>query len=349
MDELLELVNLYVVDPLILGTVASEKLAEDAPWSEDYSRIRQFTVLWIFLYVSSMLVYILFASGTFIAFYVNKRKENRAAGRKEYHAVGAGGAKSATELTENPAYWPWNNDQIRCEMWVSTWSLFIMAGLTAVVDMFILISGKSKLYKNIDDYGWAYFIISPALFLIFTDTLIYWIHRCLHWPSLYWLHKLHHKYKETTPWSAFSFHPLDGFAQGFPYHIFIMVFPMHSRLYAATLMMVGLWTVNIHDRMTFRLWGVNGAAHHTIHHTKFNYNYGQYFTFWDHVFGTFKDPLVQWPYELNEEVLAQQKKLEWTANQAARGNTHKLVNTLATAVDDSPPRSPKSEQAKKAA
>lgn len=32
---------------------------------------------------------------------------------------------------------------------------------------------------------------------------------------------------------------------------------------------------DIHDRVSLRLFGVNGAAHHTVHHTKFNYNYGQ--------------------------------------------------------------------------
>jgi lathosterol oxidase len=304
MDELLELTNIYLVDPL-LGDVASTKHASYAPWSEDYSHKRQFLVLWAFLYLSSMLVYVIFGMGTFVAFFVNQRKENREATRKEHHSIG--GKQSVH--TDNPAYWPWDNAQLRNEVWVSTWSLFIMAGLTACVDMYFLLGG-SKLYHNIDDYGLVYFVLSPLFFLLFTDALIYWIHRILHWPSVYWLHKLHHKYKETTPWSAFSFHPLDGFAQSVPYHLFALFFPMHSRLYTLTLMCVGLWTVNIHDRMTLRLWGVNGAAHHTIHHTKFNCNYGQYFTFSDQLFGTFKDPYQQWPYELDENVIERVKQQE---------------------------------------
>jgi lathosterol oxidase len=312
MDELLELTNIYIVDPL-LGMKASEKPHADAPWSESYSFTRQFLVLWCFLYLSSMLVYVIFGTSTFIAFFWNRRKENLEKERKEHHSIGG----KVSAHTTNPAYWPWDNSQIKNEMWVSTWSLFIMAGLTACVDMYFLLGG-SRLYTNIDDYGYLYFVLSPLFFLIFTDTLIYWIHRILHWPSVYWLHKLHHTYKETTPWSAFSFHPLDGFAQSVPYHLFALFFPMHSRLYTLTLMCVGLWTVNIHDRMTLRLWGVNGAAHHTIHHTKFNYNYGQYFTFWDQFFGTFKDPYQQWPYELDEEVLEKVRKEEVMELQAAR-------------------------------
>jgi lathosterol oxidase len=158
---------------------------------------------------------------------------------------------------------------------------------------------------------------------------------------VYWLHKLHHKYKETTPWSAFSFHPLDGFAQSVPYHLFALFFPMHSRLYTATLMLVGLWTVNIHDRMTLRLWGVNGAAHHTVHHVAFNYNYGQYFTWSDHVFGTFKDPHVSWPYELDETQLALAKQKDRDASSNGKAANSKQVQP----VDNSPTQSQKKKGA----
>lgn len=70
---------------------------------------------------------------------------------------------------------------------------------------------------------------------------------------------------------------------------------------------VGLFVV---FSVTLRLWGVNGAAHHTIHHTKFNYNYGQYFTFWDQFFNTFKDPYQMWPYNMTEKDKEQLKKSE---------------------------------------
>jgi len=76
-----------------------------------------------------------------------------------------------------------------------------------------------------------------------------------------------------------------------------MLFPMHNYMYTASVFVVGWWTISkrapndslhcdcsflavsarpdIHDRVTLQLPLVNGAAHHTIHHTKFNYNYGQ--------------------------------------------------------------------------
>jgi lathosterol oxidase len=44
---------------------------------------------------------------------------------------------------------------------------------------------------------------------------------------------------------------------------------------------------------------VNGAAHHTIHHLYFNYNYGQYFTLWDKIGGTYRLPSEE---QLNERL-----------------------------------------------
>lgn len=47
---------------------------------------------------------------------------------------------------------------------------------------------------------------------------------------------------------------------------------------------VKLWSVSIHDRNSLvENWFVNGASHHDIHHRKYNFNYGQYFTIWDRI------------------------------------------------------------------
>jgi Delta7-sterol 5-desaturase len=151
-------------------------------------------------------------------------------------------------------------------------------------------------------FGWCYLtVMAPMMFLLFSDTCVYWIHRALHHRLLYApIHKLHHKYKETTPFSSYAFHPLDGWLQGCPYHIFVFLFPMHHVSYFCALAIVGLWTINIHDRTTFKLPFVNGAAHHTIHHTGFNFNYGQYFVFWDFLGGSFRDPFKYAPYDSAE-------------------------------------------------
>lgn len=50
-----------------------------------------------------------------------------------------------------------------------------------------------------------------------------------------------------TPYSAYAFHPLDGYVQSLPYHIFIFVLPLHRWLYLGLFIFVNFWTILIHD------------------------------------------------------------------------------------------------------
>ncbi len=71
------------------------------------------------------------------------------------------------------------------------------------------INGYSKVYHDVSEYGWSYFVFSIFAFLVFSDFWIYWIHRWEHHPiCYYWLHKPHHTWKVPTPYSSFAFHPL---------------------------------------------------------------------------------------------------------------------------------------------
>eukprot|EP01126_Amoeba_proteus_P037525 TRINITY_DN3871_c1_g1_i2.p1 TRINITY_DN3871_c1_g1~~TRINITY_DN3871_c1_g1_i2.p1 ORF type:complete len:178 (-),score=11.53 TRINITY_DN3871_c1_g1_i2:187-720(-) len=138
--------------------------------------------------------------------------------------------------------------------------------------------------------GWNYLIFSMVLFFIFTDFTIYWVHRWLHLPSVYkYLHKDHHTYRWTTPFSSHAFHYIDGWSQGVQYYVFVYIFPFHHLLFISMFLFVNCWTVMIHDQVDFMSPSkfLLSTGHHTIHHTKFNYNYGQYFTFWDRICGTY--------------------------------------------------------------
>lgn len=149
--------------------------------------------------------------------------------------------------------------------------------------------GYSKMYRSIDDYGWGYFFLSIPMFFLFTDCMVYWFHRGLHHPIFYRrLHKLHHSYRFTSPYSSHAFHPLDGFGQGIAYYVFTYIFPMHNLLFIGMFVFVNFWTISIHDQVDFGGCLVNTTGHHTIHHDQFNYNYGQYLTLWDRIGGTYK-------------------------------------------------------------
>ncbi|CAJ0924757.1 7627_t:CDS:2 [Entrophospora sp. SA101] len=185
-------------------------------------------------------------------------------------------------------------NQIRKELTLSVTGFPITTFFT--VPWFVgEVRGYSRLYENVDDYGWLYIPISALLFLFFTDMCIYWIHRWIHHPLIYkHLHKPHHRWIIPTPYSSHAFHPLDGYVQSVPYHLFIYIFPLQKYIYIVSFVFVNLWTVMIHDG-TF----INGAAHHALHHLYFNYNYGQYFTIWDKIGNSHRLPGEE-QYDINK-------------------------------------------------
>jgi Delta7-sterol 5-desaturase len=103
--------------------------------------------------------------------------------------------------------------QIRKEITLTMYSLPQMAVLTA--PWFLAeVRGYSLLYLQPEEYGWGYMVFQFPLFLVFTDCLIYWIHRGLHHPLVYkTLHKPHHRWIVPTPFASHAFHPLDGYSQ----------------------------------------------------------------------------------------------------------------------------------------
>jgi lathosterol oxidase len=176
--------------------------------------------------------------------------------------------------------------------------------------LFLLeVRGYAKLYDKLDDAPfWWYNVIQFPFFLAFTDFCIYWIHRYLHHPLIYkHLHKPHHKWIMPTPFASHAFHPLDGYAQGFPYHVFPFLFPLQKFAYVILFIFINIWTVLIHDGEYYADNPIiNGAACHTMHHLYFNFNYGQFTTLWDRLGGSYRKP--------NDELFRKELKMcqsEW--------------------------------------
>src|SRR5580692_8463253 len=95
----------------------------------------------------------------------------------------------------------------------------------------------------------------------------------------------------TSTWTSMAFHPLDSFAQAAPHHLLAFVLPLHVSVYAFFIMFLQVWSTFIHERVTWVRWGaINFTAHHTLHHKQNKWNYGQFFTFCDRIFGTYRNP-----------------------------------------------------------
>merc|ERR1711998_161572 len=147
----------------------------------------------------------------------------------------------------------------------------------------------TKAYFYIDEVGgWGYFWVYFVLYIACVELGIYWMHRTLHTNKfLYkYVHGLHHKYNQAltlTPWASIAFNPLDGILQASPYVFFLFFVPVHYFTHVFLLFFSGIWATNIHDAV----WGdsepVMGAKYHTVHHTHFHYNFGQFFVFCDRI------------------------------------------------------------------
>ncbi|EST09609.1 Fatty acid hydroxylase [Kalmanozyma brasiliensis GHG001] len=232
------------------------------------------------------------------------------------------------EMEKHPRF---IKNQVRLEIESSMRAFLPLDFLT--VPWFVLeVRGHSKLYENISDYGWGYALLSVPLFLLFTDFLIYWVHRLEHHPRLYkHVHKPHHKWLVPTPWASHAFHPLDGYAQSLPYHIFPFVFPLHRVVSICLFVFVNLWSILIHDSDMIcnspleKI--INGPSHHTLHHLFFTCNYGQYFTFCDRAGGSYRaprmedDPLLAVTAAEEKEKAAKKKAAAAAAKKAELGSS----------------------------
>ncbi|ODV80911.1 uncharacterized protein CANTADRAFT_47515 [Suhomyces tanzawaensis NRRL Y-17324] len=184
-------------------------------------------------------------------------------------------------------------NQVYLEIVQASTAIPVMVLLTA--PFFIAeLNGLSCLYMDINEStgGWKALLFQIPAFILFTDCGIYFIHRFLHWPSVYKrLHKPHHKWIVCTPFASHAFHPVDGWFQSIPYHIYPLLFPLHKVLYLLLFTFVNFWTVMIHDgNYMSNDPVVNGTACHTVHHLYFNYNYGQFTTLWDRIGNSYRRP-----------------------------------------------------------
>ncbi|KAJ5475995.1 Sterol delta 5-6-desaturase [Penicillium sp. IBT 31633x] len=199
-------------------------------------------------------------------------------------------------------------NQIGLEIRQAMGAMPLMSLLTA--PFFVLeVRGFAKLYDATSEEPFPYYsFIQIPFFIFFTDFFIYWIHRGLHHPRVYkTLHKPHHKWIMPSPYASHAFHPLDGWSQSVPYHVFPFLFPLQKVAYVFLFGFINLWTVFIHDgEYVANSPIVNGAACHTMHHLYFNYNYGQFTTLWDRLGGSYRKP--------NEELFRRETKMgdqEW--------------------------------------
>lgn len=187
---------------------------------------------------------------------------------------------------------PYKPGQLRDEIGWSTLTSIIFA-LAGVITIWLWQHGHTRVYTDTARYGWWYLPVSLLLSMLVHETYYYWLHRLMHHPSVFRLvHKVHHDSNTTSPFTAFSFHPLEGLIQAIILPLTLVVLPMHPYVILVQLTLMTFSSVINHLNIeifpdnfykhTVGKWMI-GATHHSLHHKQFKYNFGLYFTFWDKI------------------------------------------------------------------
>ncbi|MBX2875406.1 MAG: DUF2147 domain-containing protein [Saprospiraceae bacterium] len=183
---------------------------------------------------------------------------------------------------------------------MSTVVIFSLVGFSIVQ---LKLRGYTQLYDDIADYGWTWFVTSLVFMFVAHDAYYYWVHRWMHHPRLFkYVHLVHHKSTNPSPWAAYSFHPIEALLEALIYVIFVFCIPLHGL--ALMIFLISMIVRNVLSHLGMEIlpnWFIRSkwlnwmttTTHHDLHHKNFNTNYGIYFTWWDRWFGTEDKAYVQ--------------------------------------------------------
>lgn len=159
-------------------------------------------------------------------------------------------------------------------------------------------TGFTHIYTDIHQFGYTYFFVSLVLMVVLHDAYFYWTHRAMHVSGMLRItHRIHHQSHNPTPWSAFSFHPVEALISIGIIPIIVWLVPCHP--YALFAFLTFMTLINVMGHLGYELfpkWMMkhkvgmwqNTSTYHNIHHQLSSVNFGLYFTFWDRIMGTFK-------------------------------------------------------------
>jgi len=221
--------------------------------------------------------YVMFAGIAFLLFYVMLRNKG--------------------PLRKIQSRFPRNSDYMR-EIGYSFVTMAIFALVPLLLIMNPAVVTHTTYYTDMYQHGKLYFWSAFLIMFLMHDTYFYWVHRLMHHPRLFrWMHLVHHKSVNPSPWAAYAFHPLEAIAEAGIVVIFLFTIPIHKfHLLFFFLFMI---IYNVYGHLGFELYPkgfskhpigkwINTSVNHNQHHQYFKGNYGLYLLFWDRVMGTIR-------------------------------------------------------------
>ncbi|MCF3931959.1 sterol desaturase family protein [Acuticoccus sp. M5D2P5] len=137
---------------------------------------------------------------------------------------------------------------------------------------------------------------APLMFLgsvFLFDTWFYWVHRLNHFGPFKKWHALHHQSVAPTVWSNYSDTFFDAFSQQSFFLFMPLIVPFPPAIFIAHRAfdhfngMIGHSGIEFAAGKSSRSpWPLASVTFHDMHHSTYNYNYANHFSFWDRLMGT---------------------------------------------------------------
>ncbi|OZI31193.1 desaturase [Bordetella genomosp. 10] len=165
----------------------------------------------------------------------------------------------------------------------------------------VLLFGTGMIFPwGLLQLGWAHLAMNAGgarialeiLFLLAWNDVHFWInHRLLHTRPLRRFHLPHHRSIVTTPFSTYSFHPIEALMLG---NVILLPMVLHDfsfwsllsvPLFSLFFNCIGHANYDFFPRVSYAHWFAASRRHH-LHHACYHGNYGFQFTFMDRLFRT---------------------------------------------------------------
>jgi lathosterol oxidase len=180
------------------------------------------------------------------------------------------------------------------DMFYSAISVAIFACIS--VCTFTFLKPYTNMYDDIDKYGMPYYFFTFIWMFFLHDAYFYWSHRLMHHPTVFkYVHLIHHKSTNPSPWTAYAFHPFEAVIEAAIITVIAFSIPTHrSAIMIYTLFQI---TYNVYGHLGFEIFPkkfnthwfgkwLNTSVAHNMHHKYFVKNYGLWTTIWDRMMGT---------------------------------------------------------------
>ena len=170
----------------------------------------------------------------------------------------------------------------------STMNLMVACTFAGTVACAAL-NGNTRLAFSIEEAGGLLGILvwTSASFLWESIIEYYW-HRMMHLPWFYKrFHKIHHFYTFPEPFDDMYIHPIEAFGYYCILYSPPFIMPLHVGGFVFYMSIMGICGVLDHCGIRISLLGLYDSADHSMHHSRFNVNYGFPFPFTDVLHGTY--------------------------------------------------------------